>query len=126
MFIYICHPIKDNKEKNIEEITNIVRKINLTMPSVVPLTNYIADCMALDDNIEEERLRGLYNDRKLLESGIVDELWVFGDKISDGMQMEIETAKKMGIPIRYLGEKWEKNLERFSKNYKHGGLLDEV
>ncbi len=118
MFVYICHPIRGNKRKNIEKIISIVRKINLTMPSVIPLTNYIADCMALDDDAEEERLKGLYNDRKLLESGIVDELWVFGDRISEGMQLEIETAKKMGIPVRYLGEEWEKNLERFSKNYQ--------
>ncbi len=89
MFVYICHPIRGNKRKNIEKIISIVRKINLTMPNIVPLTNYIADCMALDDDVEEERLKGLYNDRKLLESGVVDELWVFGDRISEGMQLEL-------------------------------------
>ena len=102
MFVYICHPIKGDKRRNIEKIIKIVRKINLTMPNVIPLTNYIADCLSLDDNVEAERQRGLYNDRKLIENGIVDELWVFGDTISEGMQMEIELARKMGIPIKYM------------------------
>ena len=44
----------------------------------------------------------MYNDRKLLESGIVDELWVFGDKITEGMLSEIKTAQKYGIPVKYV------------------------
>lgn len=102
MFVYICHPIKGNKEANLGDILKIVRVINLIMPDVVPLVNYFADCLALRDEVEEERNKGLYNDRKLLESGIVDELWVFGDKITEGMVNEIETAKKCGIPVKYI------------------------
>ncbi|AEA33603.1 DUF4406 domain-containing protein [Hippea maritima] len=106
MFVYICHPIRgnsaDDKIKNLKNILKIVRTINLTMPEVVPLVNYFADCLALCDGIEEERRKGLENDRKLLESGIVDELWVFGDEISEGMREEIEIAQKMGIPIKHI------------------------
>ena len=50
---------------------------------------------------------------------VVSDWWlVGGDRISEGMQLEIETAKKMGIPIRYLGEEWEKKLEKLSKDYR--------
>lgn len=104
MFVYICHPIKGNKDANLKDILKIVRVINLTMPDVVPLTNYFADCLALCDEIEEERRKGLYNDRKLLESGIVDEVWVFGDKVTEGMLNEIKTAKKRGIPVKYINK----------------------
>lgn len=31
-----------------------------------------------------------------------DEVWVFGNGISEGMAMEIEHAKETGKPIRYL------------------------
>ena len=31
-----------------------------------------------------------------------DELWVFGDTVSRGMQSEIDTARKLGIPIKYV------------------------
>ena len=102
VFVYICHPIKGDKKENLKNILKIVRIINLTMPEVVPLTNYFADCLALCDEIEEERQKGLYNDRKLLESGIVDELWVFGDKITEGMLSEIKTAQECGIPVKYV------------------------
>lgn len=104
MFVYICHPIRGDKKENLKNILKIVRVINLTMPEVVPLTNYYADCLVLCDEVKEERDKGLYNDKKLLESGIVDEFWVFGDKISEGMQKEIETAEKQGIPIKYVNE----------------------
>jgi len=32
---------------------------------------------------------------------MVDELWVFGDTIADGVLFEIEFAKELGKPIRY-------------------------
>jgi hypothetical protein len=35
------------------------------------------------------------------------ELWVFGDEISEGMQAEINRAKRKYIKIRYFTEKLE-------------------
>jgi hypothetical protein len=31
-----------------------------------------------------------------------DELWVFGDRISEGMKSEIAKAKRRGMPIKYF------------------------
>ena len=31
-----------------------------------------------------------------------DELWVFGDTVSRGMQSEIDAARELGIPIKYV------------------------
>ncbi len=102
--VYICHPIRGNKTANIEKIVRIVRSINLFLPDIVPLTNYITDCLALDDDVKEERDKGLSNDEAILQSGIVDELWVFGDEITEGMHIEMETAKAVGIPIKFFKE----------------------
>lgn len=44
--------------------------------------------------------------------GKCDELWVFGDRISEGMAVEIEIAKKRRQPIRYFSS----NLEEVSKH----------
>ncbi len=104
MFVYICHPIRDDKLGNLKKILKIVRTINLNMPNIVPLTNYFADCLALCDEVKEERDRGLYNDKKLIQSGIVDEIWVFGEQITEGMRIEIDIAKEMGIPVKYIRE----------------------
>ena len=35
---------------------------------------------------------------------ISDELWVFGERISDGMSREIRYARELGIPVRCLPE----------------------
>ncbi len=40
---------------------------------------------------------------------ICKELWVFGHKISEGMNAEIEKAKQMGLPIRYFSEDMEES-----------------
>ena len=49
-------------------------------------------------------------DRKLgMELGLdmltaMDELWVFGERVTDGMRQEINSAISQGIPVRYVGE----------------------
>ena len=56
----------------------------------------------LDDNRPQEREQGI-------EMGITmlyrcDELWCYGECISQGMVQEIATADKLGIPIRRVME----------------------
>jgi len=97
--VYICHPVSGNVPNNIKKILNIVRDINLTMPDVVPFVPYLADILALDDDKPEERERGIRNDIAILGFGIISELWIYGRKISKGMEDEIELAYVKGIPI---------------------------
>ena len=52
-----------------------------------------------DDNLAERELV-IFMDVILL--GKCDELWVFGDSISERMAVEIEVAKKRRQPIRYF------------------------
>jgi hypothetical protein len=96
---YIVHPIAGDVHGNIEKILAIVKKINLHRSDVVPFAPYIADVLALDDNTPEERSRGIENDVAILKSGVVNELWVYGSKISGGMKAEIELAFELNIPI---------------------------
>lgn len=97
--VYIAHPIGGDVKMNVYRITQIVRKINLTMPDVVPFAPYVVDVLAMDDNKSEERDRGIRNDTAILKSGLVDELWVYGEKISAGMQNEMCLAHYLNIPI---------------------------
>lgn len=97
---YIAHPISGNVTGNIDRILAIVKDINLTEPDVVPLAAYVVDCLALDDTSPEHRARGIANDTAILRSGIVNELRLYGDRISAGMQAEIELANELGIPIK--------------------------
>lgn len=96
---YIAHPVSGDVTKNIEAIIGIVRDINLTEPETVPFCPYLGDLYALDDNDPNERARGIKNDVHLLKAGFIDEVRLYGDRISNGMQHEIELAESLGIAV---------------------------
>lgn len=101
-FAYIAHPISGDIAGNLEKIKAIVRHINLTEPDVVPFAHYVVDCESLDDNVPEERERGIKNDIALLKAGFITEMRLYGDRISKGMRHEIELAKELGIPVHAM------------------------
>lgn len=86
-------------KKNLERIRLIVRDINLTCPDVVPFAPYWLDCHALHDDDPQERARGFKNNTAILSRGVVDELWVYADRISNGMWSEIHLAQSLNIPV---------------------------
>ena len=96
---YIAHPVSGDVKGNIEKILAIVKQINLDEPEVVPFVPYLADIMALDDSIPEQRERGIKNDNYLIESGVVTELRLYGNHVSFGMSCERDLAEKLGIPV---------------------------
>lgn len=96
--VYIAHPISGDIEGNLKKINKIVRDINLSMPNIVPFVPYYSDLMALDDNVPKERARGFKNNTHLLKSGIVEELWAYGD--SEGVRYEISLCKNNSIPVK--------------------------
>lgn len=97
--VYIAHPISGDVPGNLERIRQIVRQINLEDPNTVPFVPYWLDCHALDDTVQEERLRGIRNDHEYFHRKVMNEVWLYGDRISDGMKAEIELAKRCGIPV---------------------------
>lgn len=101
---YIAHPIGGHIEANLADLRRIIRKVNLEYPQFVPFCPYYADIVSLDDNVPAERARGIANDIAILRSGIVNELWLTGDRISTGMQAEKELAEQLNIPVKnYIG-----------------------
>jgi len=97
---YIAHPIGGNVAINLEDIICIIRDINLLEPDVIPFAHYWVDCHALDDDVPKERERGIKNDIALMKKGFIDELRLYGDKISKGMASEIVLANQLGIKVR--------------------------
>lgn len=96
---YIAHPISGDIEGNLKDIRRILRHINITHPDIVPFCPCYADIVSLDDNVPAERERGIQNDIAILKSGIVNELWLTGDKLSNGMSHERDLAIELGIPV---------------------------
>jgi hypothetical protein len=96
---YIAHPIGGDVKANLKRIEEIGRKINIEEPNVVPFAPYFFDCHAMDDGVPEERLRGIKNARALFRKGFIDEVRLYGDRISKGMMDEIELAVLMDIEV---------------------------
>ena len=97
--VYIAHPISGDILGNLKKIKLIIRDINIHMPDILPFAHYWVDCHALNDDIPEERERGIKNDIALLKAGFIDEMWLFGNHISNGMQHEIQLANELKIPV---------------------------
>lgn len=97
--VYIAHPIGGDVEGNLAEISKISRDINLNYHNILPFVPYYCDVVSLNDSNLEERNRGIKNNHYLLSSGVVDELWLYGPRISVGMEEEIHIARAMKIKI---------------------------
>ena len=98
--IFISHPVSGDVSGNIKKIVAIARHINLTEPDVVPFVPYLIDLYSLDDNEPCERERGFKNGLAIFDRYIIDEVRVYGDKISKGMDFEISDAISRRIPVR--------------------------
>lgn len=98
--VYIAHAVAGDVENNLADLRRILRRINLECPyTVIPIAPYYADVVSLDDTDPNERKRGIHNDTTLIKSGCISEIWLTGDRISNGMQSEINLAKTLNIPV---------------------------
>ena len=97
--VYLCAPLSVDVTANLEKIRQYCRYALLcgTAP-VVP--HFYAEC--LDDNDPKDREIGLAAGLSLL--WFCDELWLFGDTVTDGMKNELQFCKNLNIRIRKITE----------------------
>ncbi len=95
-FVFIAHPISGDKEGNIVKVIQIASMIHtLEIIPVFPLyfhQQYLKDA-GEEIELHKESVRAYF------ECGKVDELWLFGSEISNGMRTEILYAQQNGIPV---------------------------
>lgn len=97
--IYIAHPISWDIKWNIQKVLDICQKIHKDNNDIIPIAPYIVSLQYLDDNIIEDRLLGIESNTEHFSRWMIDEVWLFWDKISNWMKYEIDLAKKHNIPI---------------------------
>lgn len=107
--VYIAHPIRGNAKENIQKILHICRETHLS--GVIPLAAYVTMFQYLDDGIPEERELGMEANGVLFERRAFDEVWLFGDYISEGMKAEIFLALQLDIPVIPKTPEMEKGLK---------------
>ena len=95
--VYLCAPLGGDVTDNLEKIRQYCRYALLcgTAP-VVP--HFYAEC--LDDSVPAEREIGRSAGMSLL--WFCDELWLFGDTVTEGMVAELQFCKYLNIRIRRI------------------------
>ena len=96
--VYICSPLRGDIERNIQNAHDYCQMS--AQMGVVPLAPHAIFTKYLDDREPEQREQGLAMGLELLLKA--DELWYFGEHISEGMAAEINLAKQNGIPVHQV------------------------
>lgn len=103
MRVYICSPLKGNITTNQNKARTYCRFA--FDKGYVPVCPHIYFPQFLNEENKDERAAGIYYGLELMWQ--VSELWVFGERISEGMRAEIELAEDLKKPIIYFNEEME-------------------
>lgn len=96
--VYVAHPISGDVLQNLRDIQMHYQLIS-AKDEVIPFVPYYATVMSLDDSDQFQRQKGFSHNEAIFKAGIIDEVWLFGDKISSGMKQEIIWANELNIPV---------------------------
>lgn len=96
--VYICSPYRGNVEFN---VTNARIYCRYALDNnCIPIAPHLLFPQFMNDEKPTDRELAMFMNMVLL--GKCDELWVFGNIISKGMEQEIEKAEKRKMKIRYF------------------------
>ena len=97
-FVYICSPFSGDIENNTKNARRYSRFA--VFNGCIPITPHLFFPQFMNDDEPAERNVAIEMDLALLL--ICSEVWVFGDRISRGMEIEIRQAADHNIKIRYF------------------------
>lgn len=101
--IFVCSPFANDIEANTIK-ARVYCRFAVEMQTI-PVAPHLLYPQFMNEHNPKHRELGLLFGRVLLSK--CKEVWVFGDRISSGMQLEIDKARKRRIPIRYFTEQCE-------------------
>ena len=97
--VYICSPNSGDVEENVKKAREHCRIV--LNSGCIPIAMHLLLPQFMDDNNPKERDLALFIDLVIMSK--CQEVWVFGERISDGMAIEIAKAKKRGQGVKYFG-----------------------
>ena len=95
--IYVCSPYRGDVAVNTEFAKRCCSEV--IRAGKTPFAPHLFFTQFLDDNIPDERERGISCGLEVLS--LCSEIWVFGEKITEGMLAEIDYAEQYGIVVKY-------------------------
>lgn len=93
--VYICAPLGGNVAENLRKVRRYTEYV-LKCGAAPVVPHFYAEC--LNDSNPEERKIGMAAGLSLL--WFCDEMWIFGDEITEGMKAEMQFCKSLNIPVR--------------------------
>ena len=100
-FTYICSPYRDNLRVNVMRARQYCKFA--VIKGRIPIAPHLYFPQFMSE--ERERERVMQMNFELLK--LCGEVWVFGDKITEGMEAEIAHAGRLRKKIRYFTTKFE-------------------
>lgn len=110
--VYIAHPIGGDVARNVALVEDRCRLIYQDKPDVIPLAPYLMALRYLNDAVPEDRLRGTAGNKEFFDRKVMDEVWLFGDRISHGMWEEVLWSRSLGIRVRPMSKRVHLDLIR--------------
>jgi len=109
--VYVASPFAGDESRNTE---NAIRYCRFAVDSgAIPLAPHIFLPRFMSEATERDEAMFM----NMVFLGRCEQLWVSGDRITDGMAAEIAKAQKRRMPIRYFTDDCnEKNDERIESN----------
>lgn len=95
--VFVAHPISGDVKGNVKKVLKICAEMHTR--GIIPVAPYLISLQYLNDEVIEDRELGMAANHECFYRGYVDELWLFGDRVSSGMIGEIKLAREMGIPV---------------------------
>lgn len=95
--VYICAPLGGDVEGNLCNAKKFA-KYALFCGTAPVVPHFYAEC--LDDGIPGEREIGMAAGLNLL--WFCDEIWIFGDKLTEGMKQEVQFSDSLNIRQRWF------------------------
>lgn len=117
--VYVVSPYRGDTEAN-TELAKRVCAMALA-EGKVPYASHLFFPQFLDDNDPEEREAGMKAGLEMMQ--LATEVWVVGNRITDGMAKEIGRANELGIPI-FTVEDPEVGCERLMEDMYDTGRTD--
>jgi len=96
--VYVCHPLASDPAGNIERVRAISQL--LIDDGVLPIAPHLYLPQLIEEATGREQALALC--LELLAT--CDEVLVFGDIVTEGMERELREAKRLGIPARFVRE----------------------
>lgn len=99
--VFVCSPMKGDVEKNLK-LAKFAARVPIGS-GYIPIAPHLYFPQFLDDNDQYERIKGIKMGVELMKE--CDRMWIIGTTITNGMEYEINEAKKAKVPALLYDEK---------------------